>query len=97
MDYMHGRNGMAMREIELREFTENAAETLNDARYEPVAITEDGKRRLVIMSIEVFESMRRGSRRVLHVSEMTEDDIREIADSKMPEGLEHLDSELDES
>lgn len=86
-----------MREISAQEFIENPAETLNDARYEPVAITEDGKRQLVIMSIEVFESMRRGSRRVLHVSEMTEEDVREIADSKMPEGPEHLDKELDDS
>ena len=88
---------MAMREIGSREFTENPVETMNDARYEPVVITEDGKRRLVIMSIEVFDSMRRGSRRVLHVSEMAEEDVKEIADSKMPEGLEHLDKELDES
>ena len=86
-----------MREISAQKFTENPAETLNDARYKPIAITEDGKRQLVIMSIEVFESMRRGARRVLHASEMTEEDIREIADSKMPEGLEHLDKELDKS
>ena len=86
-----------MREIGSREFAENPAETLNDAQYEPVAITENGKRQLVIMSVEVFESMRRSSRRVLHVSEMSEEDIREISDAKMPEGLEHLDKELDKS
>ena len=88
---------MTMREVGLREFTENPAETLNDARLEPVAITEDGHRQLVIIPIEVFESMRRGSRRVLHVSEMTGEDIKAIAESKMPEGFEHLDKELDES
>jgi hypothetical protein len=87
---------MAMREIGSREFTENPTGTMNDARYEPVAITEDGKRQLVIMSIEVFESMRRGSRRVLKTSELSEEQIRAIAEAKMPAGLEYLNALLEE-
>jgi hypothetical protein len=40
--------------------------------------------------------MHRASRKVVRVEDMTEQDIEEIANSKMPEGLEHLNDLLKE-
>jgi hypothetical protein len=91
-----GAARMSMREVSIQDFDRDPAAVREDARYEPIAVTEGGARKLVIMSAEVFASLRRGSRRAVHVSEMTEDDIKAIENAKMPEGLEHLDALLDE-
>lgn len=84
---------MPMDEMTADEFKEKLASLLNEDWFAPIGITLDGKRRMVVVPADVFRSMRT-PRRAIHVSEMSEQDVKEIAESKMPDGFEHLDEEL---
>lgn len=85
-----------MRQVTTEEFDANPASVRDDAQYEPVAVMENGARKLVIMSDAVFRSLYRGSRSVVKTSELSDEQIKAIADARVPEGLEHLDALLDE-
>ncbi|HVT24158.1 MAG TPA: hypothetical protein VHD95_05980 [Rhizomicrobium sp.] len=85
---------MPMDEMTADEFKRNLDSLLNEDWFPTIGITRDGERRMVVIPVDVFRSMHRASRRVIHVSEMSEQDLKEIAESKMPEGFEHLDEEL---
>jgi hypothetical protein len=85
---------MPMDEMTADEFKQNLDSLLNEDWFPTIAIMRNGQRRAVVVPVEVFRSMRHGSRRVVHVSEMTEQDLKEIRESEMPKGFEHLDEEL---
>ena len=57
-------------------------------------MTRDGEPRLVVVPIVAWRSMRRGSRIVMDAGEMTEQDLKAIAEAKVPDGLEHLNALL---
>lgn len=85
---------MPMDEMTADEFKQNLDSLLNEDWFPTIGITRDGERRMVVLPAEVFRSMHRASRRVIRVSEMSEQDLKEIAESEMPDGFEHLDEEL---
>jgi PHD/YefM family antitoxin component YafN of YafNO toxin-antitoxin module len=85
-----------MDQMSPEEFRQNLDALLSEEYFPPVAVMYDGKPRLVVLPIEAFRSMHRASRKVVRVEDMTEQDIEEIANSKMPEGLEHLNDLLKE-
>jgi hypothetical protein len=85
---------MPMDEMTADEFKQNLDSLLNEDWFPTIGITRDGERRMVVVPVEVFRSMHRASRKVVHVSEMTEQDLKEIQESEMPKGFEHLDEEL---
>jgi hypothetical protein len=43
-----------------------------------------------VVPFVAWPSIRRGSRRVIGPGDWTEEDLKAIAEAKMPEGLEHL-------
>jgi len=59
-------------------------------------VTRNGEPRLVVVPIVAWRSMRRGTRRVMSAGEMSEEDLKAIAEAKVPEGLEHLNDLLKE-
>jgi len=85
-----------MDEMTPEELRQNLDALLSVEYFPPVAVMHNGKPRLVVLPIEAFRSMHRASRKVVRVEDMTEQDIEEIANSKMPEGLEHLNDLLKE-
>jgi PHD/YefM family antitoxin component YafN of YafNO toxin-antitoxin module len=85
---------MPMDEMTADEFKQNLASLLNEDWFPPIGITRNGERRMVVIPDDVFREIYRASRKVVHVSEMSEQDLQEIAESKMPDGFEHLDEEL---
>jgi PHD/YefM family antitoxin component YafN of YafNO toxin-antitoxin module len=87
---------MAIEEMTTDEFKQNLDSLLNEEWFPPIGITRNGERRMVVIPADVFREIYRASRKVVHVSEMSEQDLKEIAESKMPEGYEHLDDELKE-
>jgi prevent-host-death family protein len=78
------------------EFRQKLDELLVEEYFPPIAVTRNGEPRMVVVPIVAWRSLRRGSRRVVRVGEMTEDDLKAIAEAKMPEGLEHLNDLLKE-
>jgi len=85
---------MAIEEMTADEFKQNLDSLLNEEWFPPVGITHNGERRMVVIPADVFRAMHRASRKVFRVEELSEDQIKAIAESKMPEGFEHLDDEL---
>ena len=76
------------------QFRQKLDELMNEEYFPPVAITRNGEARIVAVPIAAWRSMRRASRRVVSAENMTEQDLKEIADAKMPDGLEHPDDFL---
>jgi len=83
-----------MDEMTPEEFRQKLDELLGEEYFPPIAVTRDGEPRLVVVPFVAWRSIRRGSRQVMSAGEMTEEDLRAIAEAKIPEGLEHLDEEL---
>jgi len=81
---------MALDEMTPEEFRQKLDELLGEEYFPPIAVTRDGEPRMVVVPIVAWRSMRRGSRIVMDGGEMTEQDMKAIAEAKVPEGLEHL-------
>lgn len=60
--------------------------------FPPIAVMRDGKPRLVVVPYEAYRSSRRISRE--RIAELSEEERKVISESKMSEGIEHLDDEL---
>ena len=87
---------MALDEMTPEEFRQKLDELLGEEYFPPIAVTRNGEPRMVVVPIVAWRSMRRGSRIVMDAGEMTERDIKAVAEAKMPEGLEHLNDLLKE-
>jgi PHD/YefM family antitoxin component YafN of YafNO toxin-antitoxin module len=83
-----------MDEMTLEEFRRKLDELLGEEYFPPIAVTRDGEPRMVAVPIAAWRSIRRGSRRVIGPGNWTEEDLKAIAEAKIPAGLEHLDEEL---
>ena len=85
---------MAIEEMTADEFKQNLDSLLTEDWFPPIGITRNGERRAVVVPAEIFRAMHRASRKVIRVEDLSEDQIKAIVESKMPEGYEHLDEEL---
>jgi prevent-host-death family protein len=64
------------------------------ALTEPLTITRNGRDRLVLMSVEEYERLKRRDRRVVRLEDFTEEEMALIAKADVPAEHEHLDAEL---
>ena len=85
---------MAMDEMTADEFKQNLDSLLNEDFFPPIGITRNGERRAVVVPVEVFRAMHRASRTVVNTADLSEEQIKALAEATMPEGFEHLDEEL---
>ena len=85
---------MAIEEMTADEFKQNLDSLLNEDWFPPIGITHNGERRMVVVPADVFRAMHRASRKVFRTEDLSEDQIKAIADSRMPGGFEYLDEEL---
>lgn len=76
------------------DFLKNYGQLTDKALSEPVTITRNGRDRLVVMSVDEYERLKRRDRRVLGLEEFTEDEIALIARSEVPAEHAGLDAEL---
>jgi prevent-host-death family protein len=60
----------------------------------PVGITRNGRPRLVMMSVEEYQRLKRRDRQVLTLDQFTPEDLASIAQAKVPEEYSHLDEEV---
>jgi prevent-host-death family protein len=69
--------------------------TLSDkALIEPLTITRNGRDRLVLLSVEEYERLKRRDRRVIRLEDFTEEEMALIAKADVPVEHAHLDAEL---
>jgi len=61
---------------------------------EPVTITKNGHDRLVVLSAEEYERLKRRDRRVVLPGQLTDEEVALIADAEVPVEHAHLDEEL---
>ena len=78
------------------QFIKNYGSLSDRALTEPITITRNGRDRLVLVSAEEFERLRRYSRQALAIEELSEADIEEIAQAKVPPEYDHLNTLLED-
>ncbi len=76
------------------EFIKSYGALADKALTEPVTITKNGRDRLVVVSAEEYERLRRRDRRAVRAEELSEADIALIAEGEMAPEHAHLDEEL---
>lgn len=76
------------------DFIKNYGTLADKALQEPVTITRNGRDRLVLISSEEYERMRRRDRRVIRVEDMSDEEIEEIMQQRVPEEYDYLNEEL---
>jgi prevent-host-death family protein len=76
------------------EFQKQFGSLADKALTEPVTITRNGRDRLVLMSVEEYERLRRRDRRVVRLEDFTEEEMALIARTEVPAEYGHLDAEL---
>jgi PHD/YefM family antitoxin component YafN of YafNO toxin-antitoxin module len=64
------------------------------ALSEPLTITKNGHDRLVVLSIDEYERLKRRDRRVIVAGDLTDAEITLIAAAEVPAEQAHLDDEL---
>ena len=76
------------------EFIKGYGTLADKALTEPVTITRNGRDRLVLVSADEYERLRRRDRRAFRAEDLSQADIALIAKSEVPAQYAHLDEEL---
>jgi PHD/YefM family antitoxin component YafN of YafNO toxin-antitoxin module len=76
------------------EFIKRYGELTDKALSEPVTITRNGRDRLVMLSVDEYQRLKRRDRRVIAAGELTDHERALIAEAEVPAEHAHLDQEL---
>ena len=76
------------------EFHKQSGFYYDQALLEPVFVTRNGRERTVLMSMQEYRRLYKLARRNMPVTELTDEEVDEIASSEMSPEYAHLDSEL---
>ncbi|HXT80094.1 MAG TPA: type II toxin-antitoxin system Phd/YefM family antitoxin [Acetobacteraceae bacterium] len=79
--------------VSAAEFQRHFGRYQDEALVRPVAITRNGRERLVVLSSEEYHRLRRRSREVLLAGDLTDKEIDLIARTEMDQRHRHLDDE----
>ena len=77
------------------EFQRNFGRYQDEALRQPVSITRNGRDRLVVLAVEEYQRLKRRDREAFKTEELTEADIKAIAEGGMDARRDHLDAELE--
>jgi PHD/YefM family antitoxin component YafN of YafNO toxin-antitoxin module len=80
--------------ISSAEFLQTFQKMTHEPLTEPVTITCDGQDRLVLLSAEEYERLKRRDRRVLRIEEFTPEEMEAIRKANVQAEYAHLDDEL---
>jgi prevent-host-death family protein len=83
-----------MRTITSAEFQRNFGRYQDVALTEPVAITRNGRERLVVLSAEEYQRLKRRDREVLGLEDFTEADLEAIRAAEPPPEAAEFDPEV---
>ena len=76
------------------EFIKNYGALSDKALQEPVTITKNGRDRLELISSEEYERMCRRDRRVIRVEDLSDEEMDEMLNQRVPEEYDYLNEEL---
>jgi prevent-host-death family protein len=76
------------------DFIKHYGRLADRALSEPLTITKNGHDRLVVLSADEYERLKRRDRRVIKAGELTDAEIALIAKAGVPAEYAHLDEEL---
>jgi Antitoxin Phd_YefM, type II toxin-antitoxin system len=76
------------------DFIKHYGSLADRALAEPVTITKNGRDRLVVLSAEEYERLKRRDRRVVKVGDLTDEEVALIAKAEVPAEYAHLDEEI---
>ena len=76
---------MAIQNMTPDEFRERLDELLNEDWFEPVAITRDGARRVVVLPVEIFDAMYKTTRRAVRVEDLSEAAKKALREAEVAE------------
>jgi prevent-host-death family protein len=80
--------------ISSAEFLKNYGALTDAALGEPLTITRNGRDRLVLLSVEEYERLKRRDRQVRRIEDFTAEEMAAIAKAEVPPEFAHLDEEL---
>lgn len=80
--------------ISSAEFQRNFGVYQDKALTEPVAITRNGRERVVMVSVEEYRRLKRRAREALPVGALSDAELEAIARTEMAPRHQHLDLEL---
>ena len=80
--------------ISSAEFQRQFGALSDKALTEPLTITRNGRDRLVLLSVEEYERLKRRDRRVVRLEDFTDEEMALIAKAEVPAEHTHLDAEL---
>jgi prevent-host-death family protein len=86
---------MDMLRVSSAEFQRNFGRYQDEALVHPIAITRNGRERLVVISTEEYRRLRRRAREVLRAGDLTDAELEVIAKTEMDPRHQHLDRELE--
>ena len=81
--------------VSAAEFQRHFGRYQDEALMQPVAITRNGRERLVVISTEEYRRLKRRSREVLRAGDLTDAELEAIAGTDMDPRHRHLDRELE--
>jgi hypothetical protein len=80
--------------VSTAEFIKSYGTIADRALIEPVTITKNGRDRLVVISAEEYERLRRRDRRVIVAGELTDEEVALFAEAEVPAEYAYLDEEI---
>ncbi len=83
-----------MQRITSREFQRNFGRFQDEAFKSPLSITRNGRDRLVILSADEYERLKRRDRQALAVEELSDAEIEAIREAEPPVEAAQYDCEL---
>lgn len=83
-----------MSKITSAEFQRNVGRYQDKALSEPVTITKNGRERLVLLSVEEYQRLKRRDRRVFRTEDLPDEWIEAIEKAEVPSEYAYLDEEL---
>ena len=84
-----------MQRVTSREFQRNFGRCQDEALKAPLAITRNGRDRLVILSVDEYERLKRRDRQALAVEELSNAEIEAISRAEPPAEAAQYDHEFD--
>ena len=85
---------MEMITVTAAEFQRHFGRYQDEALTQPVAITRNGRERLVMLSAAEYRRLKRRDREVLRAGDLSDADLEAIAKTEMDPRHAHLDEEL---
>lgn len=82
--------------VTIGEFEDSPSSIAENALREPVVITKQGRDHLVLLSAEEYARLKRRDRKVYAAEDLPEEWVEAIEKARVPDGLGHLDSDLEQ-